>query len=242
MHRIFEAFVESLAESATAGDLHTALAGVCSALDLQRFAYVLMPDGRSAEISAITNYPAEWTALYGRSRYVFIDPVVARALSRPEPFIWGAEDNSALPTSEAHRELFEQAAVFGIRYGFTVPIHDGRGGRASLTFAVDEPTPEFRRCVDKKGQALQLLAVLFHAKARRILPGDRLVAGISLSPRQLECLEWAARGKSAADIADILGISRRTAAFHIEQAKSKLGVRTISQAVAMLASSRPPLV
>jgi hypothetical protein len=34
--------------------------------------------------------------------------------------------------------------------------------------------------------------MLFHAHAFRAFRGDRVVAGVTLSPRQLECLEWAA--------------------------------------------------
>ncbi|ESZ53486.1 helix-turn-helix transcriptional regulator [Mesorhizobium sp. L103C131B0] len=39
--------------------------------------------------------------------------------------------------------------------------------------------------------------------------------GISLTPREYECLQWAARGKSAWAIGCILGIKPRTAAFHL---------------------------
>jgi LuxR family transcriptional regulator, activator of conjugal transfer of Ti plasmids len=72
------------------------------------------------------------------------------------------------------------------------------------------------------------------------LAPERSVFGILLSPREYECLEWAAKGKSAWDIGCILNISRRTAAFHLDNAKSKLGVRTISQAVALLAAALQP--
>ena len=47
---------------------------------------------------------------------------------------------------------------------------------------------------------------------------------VALSPRELECLEWAARGKSAWEIGRLLNISRRTAAFHLDNAKMKFGV------------------
>ncbi|TIT70729.1 MAG: helix-turn-helix transcriptional regulator, partial [Mesorhizobium sp.] len=60
--------------------------------------------------------------------------------------------------------------------------------------------------------------------------------------REYECLQWAARGKSAWDIAGILGITRRTAAFHLDNAKKKLGVRTQNQAVSLLASSRSSIL
>jgi LuxR family quorum sensing-dependent transcriptional regulator len=54
-----------------------------------------------------------------------------------------------------------------------------------------------------------------------------------LSPREIECLQWAAVGKSDADIAAIIGISPATVHFHVEQAKRRLGVRTRVEAVAM---------
>jgi DNA-binding CsgD family transcriptional regulator len=56
-------------------------------------------------------------------------------------------------------------------------------------------------------------------------------AGI-LSPREAECLRWAAAGKTDNEIGAILTISPRTARFHIENAKRKLGVSTRIQAVA----------
>jgi hypothetical protein len=47
---------------------------------------------------------------------------------------------------------------------------------------------------------LQLMAMYFHAHARRRLSINRVIDGVALSPRELECLEWAAQGKSAWEI------------------------------------------
>jgi DNA-binding CsgD family transcriptional regulator len=82
------------------------------------------------------------------------------------------------------------------------------------------------------------MAMYFHAHARRRLSINRVIDGVALSPRELECLEWAAQGKSAWEIGRLLNISRRTAAFHLDNAKTKFGVRTICQAVAKLAASK----
>lgn len=54
-----------------------------------------------------------------------------------------------------------------------------------------------------------------------------------LSPREIECLQWAAAGKSDADIAVLVGIKPTTAHFHIERAKKRLGVNTRVEAVAV---------
>jgi DNA-binding CsgD family transcriptional regulator len=82
------------------------------------------------------------------------------------------------------------------------------------------------------------MAMYFHAHARRRLALDRVVDGVTLSSRELQCLEWAAQGKTAWETAQILGISRHTVATHLENAKAKLNVRTIVQAVARLTASR----
>ena len=53
----------------------------------------------------------------------------------------------------------------------------------------------------------------------------------SLGKREVEVLTWAARGKTSSEIAQILGVSKRTVDFHIENARGKLGVATRMQAV-----------
>ena len=54
-----------------------------------------------------------------------------------------------------------------------------------------------------------------------------------LTNRELECISWAANGKSAWEIALILGISEHTAVFHIENAKAKLEASTVAHATAI---------
>ncbi len=52
-----------------------------------------------------------------------------------------------------------------------------------------------------------------------------------MTDRQLECLAWVQRGKSATDIGGILGLSGRTVEKHLNRACNHLGVRTRLQAV-----------
>lgn len=87
-------------------------------------------------------------------------------------------------------------------------------------------------------RVLQLMAMYFHAHVRRKLSSERKIGCILLSSRELECLEWAAQGKSAWEIGCILGISRHTVADYLGNAKEKLGVRTIVQAAAHLAAAK----
>jgi DNA-binding NarL/FixJ family response regulator len=54
---------------------------------------------------------------------------------------------------------------------------------------------------------------------------------VQLIDREVETLTWVARGKTSAEIAQILGLSKRTIDFHIDNARTKLGAATRTQAV-----------
>jgi LuxR family transcriptional activator of conjugal transfer of Ti plasmids len=164
-----------------------AMSEAAAALDLSCFAYMSMPHQAGGVPQLISNYPPAWTTHYLRSHYERFDPVIVQALRNPEPFEWGFEVGLSAP-SEPQRELFEEAAKFGIRCGFTVPIHDRRGPLAAVTFAADERRPQFERLICEHARVLQLMAMYFHAHARRkVVIADHVVDGIALSPRELDC-------------------------------------------------------
>jgi DNA-binding CsgD family transcriptional regulator len=59
-----------------------------------------------------------------------------------------------------------------------------------------------------------------------------------LNDREIETLTWAARGKTSAEIAKLLDLSKRTVDFHIENARMKLGVSTRIQAAVKATTGR----
>lgn len=240
MYHVFQFFIDGVADSTDATDLRRVLAETGAALDLNWFAYLSLPQRYTDAPRLISTYPAGWTNYYLKKRYERVDPVIADVLTRSEPFEWGP-DIPRRSLTACQRDLLDEAARFGIRYGFTVPIHEARGPIAAVTFATADRGPTFQRSIDHNRDVLQLMALYFHAHARRKLDRDHVVDGIILSPRQFTCLEWAAQGKSAWEIGQLLGISRRTAAFHLDNAKEKLGVRTICQAVARFSASKHAL-
>jgi LuxR family transcriptional activator of conjugal transfer of Ti plasmids len=240
MHRVFQAFIDGLAASGNAESLRRVLSEAGAALDLTCFAYLSLPSRRGDPPKLISTYPAARTDHYLRERYERLDPVILEALATSEPFEWGQEFESQR-LSKSQCALLDEAACFGIRCGFTVPLHNPRGPIAAVTFATDDRRPQFERCIEHYRHVLQLMAMYFHAHARRLLSPDSVIDGVALSPRELECLEWAAAGKSAWEMGKILNISRRTAAFHLENAKAKLGVHSICQAVARFAAAKHPM-
>jgi len=236
MHQVFQRFIDLLSAAKDSTDLREAIAITAEALDLSCFAYLALPRNGVSKPSLISTYPPEWTSHYLQNRYQKIDPVIVEALRSPEPFRWGT-DLDARSHSRVQQQLLDEASQFGIRFGFTVPIHDGHGPIAALTFASDHRSASFERYVTSNARVLQLMALYFHAHARRKLRSEPGGSNLALSPREAECLEWASRGKSSWEIGRILGISRYTAASYLSSAKKKLGVRTVVQAAIRLATA-----
>jgi hypothetical protein len=123
------------------------MATAAAAMDLSCFAYLALPRRPTKEPLIISTYPADWITHYSQCHYDRLDPVVAQALQSPEPFQWGS-GAMARQLSSAQHELFIEASRFGIRFGFTVPVHDGHGPIAALTFATNEKRPQFESCIN----------------------------------------------------------------------------------------------
>lgn len=53
---------------------------------------------------------------------------------------------------------------------------------------------------------------------------------VNLNDREAEALTWVARGKTSAQVSEMLDMSKRTVEFHLENARAKLGASTRTEA------------
>jgi len=83
-----------------------------------------------------------------------------------------------------------------------------------------------------------VLAAIIAARLARVARINIWAQAVQLNDREVETLTWAARGKTSAEIAQILGLSKRTIDFHIDNARNKLGVTTRTQAAIKAATGR----
>ena len=60
----------------------------------------------------------------------------------------------------------------------------------------------------------------------------------NLKHREVEALTWVARGKTSAQIAEMLTMPKRTVDFHLDNARLKLGAATRTEAVFKAARAR----
>jgi DNA-binding CsgD family transcriptional regulator len=235
--RVFSQFIDEMIEGRSRTALCEAMSRASQALGLHSFAYINIAPRSKVDPTLISTYPEAWTARYLQERFEKHDPVIVRARQSIAPFDWGA-DTPTSAVSPRGRAIFEEASRYGIRHGFSIPVPTDARPCVVVTFATDERRPSFEACIGEHGAVLQFMAMLFHRHVRSLAAGDQQIGDTTLSAREFECLEWASRGKSACEIGRILNISRSTAAFHLANAKRKLGVRSINQAIARFAACR----
>jgi DNA-binding response OmpR family regulator len=90
----------------------------------------------------------------------------------------------------------------------------------------------------RKPVDFDVLVAIVNMRLARALRNDTWPNPVDLSEREVETLTWAARGKTSAEIARILDLTKRTVDFHIDNARLKLGVATRIQAAIKATSCR----
>lgn len=174
-----------------------------------------------------TSYPDEWTSIYLSNNYVKIDPIVAEAMRSPLPFAWRFVNTRANLTAE-QRQIFVEAAKFGIREGLTTPFHDKSGCTALISLAFN--SIEELRSVMAAQPSLRLLGLYYNAAVERLLIGKLPMADLSLFER--ECLTHTAAGRKVWGISAAIHRPESEISEALHSASRILGASTIGQAAA----------
>jgi DNA-binding NarL/FixJ family response regulator len=83
-----------------------------------------------------------------------------------------------------------------------------------------------------------LLAMIIGARLKAVARTGLWPKTVDLNEREVEVLTWVARGKTSAEIAQILGLTKRTVDFHTDNARGKLGAATRTEAAIKAASGK----
>jgi LuxR family transcriptional regulator, activator of conjugal transfer of Ti plasmids len=230
MERSFQEFTDAIQTADDEIGFERIARRITERLGFRWFAYLRLSDDIPTLISS---YPKSWTDRYFDLGYQQIDPVVRRSRHESELFSWGGSAPKAVGTRE-QRTFFDEAMTFGIESGVTVPIRGGFGRMAAFTMATDEPTASVEQLVDEFRDVFQLVGLYFHTHVTvKVRTGVKSPEGEgALTQRERQCLAWAARGKTVADTAVLIGIAPRTVVFHLEKARQKLNASSIAQGVA----------
>ncbi|MEM6987389.1 MAG: LuxR family transcriptional regulator [Pseudomonadota bacterium] len=192
-------------------------------LDHFSFLFLKLPN-TSVEIenTLYCSYPSEWIGRYLDRHYAHLDPVTRAGQAAIRPFYWGS-GRFLRAYGKRQRRVFEEANVFHISHGISIPTRGPIGelsifsvvsdNKKRLFDAVEEVTPE-------------LMTAAFDTHERVLADTEAALARqpeVKLTPREKECLHWTLSGKTAAEVAEVLGIAVSTVNQHVQSAATKLG-------------------
>jgi DNA-binding CsgD family transcriptional regulator len=224
MHRsITERLVSDINAAISEDSLHRALTEAAAHIGFDHFAlsYEKRLPAASAVNMLLHDYPAAWAKVYIGFELGGADPVRRAGERSMMGFGWCDLDRY-IPLTRGDRQMLAVGREHGIGDGFTVPRHLPGDASGSCSFVVrpGKALPE---------EALHVAEIVgaFALTAARQLKGDIMPASRpTLSERQRECVLWSARGKTAGEIAQILGIAEATVNQHFKIARDRYNVHS----------------
>lgn len=223
--------------------LGTAMQALVNQLGYATFTYGEVPSiqlGGDELPFHITRVRTDFYATYKSENFFRHDPVWVRAMQGPAPFTWADCPEFALlggraPKTRA-RQVVEAAHDFGYTQGVVVPVH-GRSKHGEFVSAMislywQGALKDFRALSDLP-RWFPIVGCFFHDRVLELRGFDSASASPSplLSPRERDCLSWAAQGKTFSEIGTILEIDARTVEYHVQNAMKKLGVHRLTHAI-----------
>lgn len=130
-------------------------------------------------------------------------------------------------------EVEPAATAFGITGSIIAPVFLPYGIIGAVVWAASEPVPDLPQVFEAHAAELHNLAIRFIAAYH----DDRsAVEPVRLTKREIQCLKWAAAGKTDQEIARIIDVALPTVRFHVRNAAEKLGAPGRGQAIQRAAS------
>lgn len=187
-----------------------------------------------SDLSVVMTYPTSWILRYSAKNYFSVDPMM--------------QDDSPLLRSDAAgtlRNLEEDAQTSadvkafiqdGQKHGLgnlflAVGTANAHGFPGSTLFTFDIGDADKDKFVQKMRTNLLSASSLIHNSLYGSREGAATASNL-LTRREVDCLRWAASGKTDGEIAEILNIARWTVVTYLQNAKIKLGCSNRTSAVA----------
>ncbi len=215
--------IERIAAATTIKDVWSIYMGAARDAGLEYGIACFLPDDKSISETTFANaYPEGWLSNYVAKGYQDFDPIIRLNHDVSSAFTWSLSDWDGMLSG---RQLAWRSdnVDFGIHAGLNIPDRsDNHLKVLSLCGRPGTLAPDEKRALHYAGlEALHRMHQLGLKPDYDVFP--------LLSPRERECLQWMAAGKSDWEIGQILSISEKTVSTHMDRLKHKLGVGTRAQ-------------
>lgn len=213
-----------------------AILGKANALGFSRFWLTAerVLDGELHTAAYLSHLPTQWSSHYRAMAYQGIDPILRQARRSAVPFCW--QELNVRHWKE--QQFLDDARAHGLRDGVTVPLHSA-GGEIYIFSLIGKKAPkEYRARWTLYASAYEFLCG--HLPDLRKLLMQESSAKMSharLTRAQIEVLQLLTQGRTARDIASILGVHIRTVEDRISRARDRLQVSSRAQLMAHAVAS-----
>jgi DNA-binding CsgD family transcriptional regulator len=227
-------FIQEIDEAKDMQALYSAMNDQITCKGFDHFVYRLITTAQGFQpVFYLSSVPSEWKSRYKERNYGRSDVITRHVATTMRPFEW-MEICPWQNLTEAQQAILNEARVFGLKAGGTVPIHGAGMAMALFTVSNNMNEEEFHKLFIKERHEIHLMATYFHECIMELQLYNTAPSRLfKLSQRELEILTWTADGKQAWDISQILSISAKTVEQHITNACRKLNVHNKTHAVAL---------
>lgn len=218
-------FFQDTAQAATLDELVDSFGACIAAHGFQRAICVrVATPGQPVQPRALFAWGlTDWSARYASERLYRVDPTVQAVFSALEPFSW--DEVETRPAGREAGGIFDSLRAAGVRNGLVVPVHGPLGEVMAVALA-SETEDSFPQDLRRR---MHVAATLFAVRGLTLMERQAEPAAPQLTRREIQCVYWIAEGKSDWEIGRILEISEETVAWHVQNAKKKLGVARRAQ-------------
>ncbi|KQY97310.1 transcriptional regulator [Pseudolabrys sp. Root1462] len=225
-HEAF-AFVELLEKLSSPDEIMNQMEKALGRFGFENFILTGLPNPhqKAEQMVLARKWPQGWFEIYIKENYVAVDPVVRLCRNSVNPFDW-ADAPFDQATEPRALEVMNRASDFRMSNGFCIPIHGLTGYEACVSLGgVDlDLSPRTK-------PAIHLMGMYAFEHIRQLMTQKNESRFDRLTVREREVLTWTAVGKTAAEVAEIMNLSKRTVDEYSVRAARKLRAQNKTHAV-----------
>jgi DNA-binding CsgD family transcriptional regulator len=221
---------QSLKNAGSRTDFLRCVQDICRSVGAKNGAFIMrhVPGVVGDDPFSVDTFGDSWRAHVREQKFEAVDPLqISERASQPV-------DWTDLPRNRARtKRFFKDFSEFQLgRHALTATFRGPAGDRSLLTLTSDVSE---RRWLAVKQELIAAIGVIHPALHGAVLKlrfqiGDMTI--IRLTPREKECLVWAAHGHTSKKIGESLGLTPATVNFFIDAAVTKLSTANRAHAAA----------
>ena len=233
--------IHALDTAVTEDDVKAALvqATACLGYDHYTLGTRLVNLGGGPYQLVMSSAPQKFLDWYDQEEMLAHDPIVQRGFTTVIPFYSDDIPMSVLRRSEKALTFILTAITHGTAFALTCSQH-GYDGRATLINFGRAAWPDVFNREEQKQRASWIAAHAHEAVMRVVIAeAEKRRGGMgALTPNEITTLQMLARGFSAEQVAEKLGVAVRSIQYYAERAMLKLGATCKDQAISKAIETR----